>query len=151
MRQHLAQVDGATPAAVRSAVSEFRKMIRQPVVRGLLSKSQYSGDLFDSWDRIEVLNERPFAVRIDDRVLTGFIDRLVLLHRGGRIEAADVIDFKTDDLTRQDNEAVTQRTAIYRPQLQAYRDAVARMLGLPADRISARLVYAAIDRHVQID
>ena len=151
LRARLSRVEGVTAAAIHSAVGEFRRMIGQPGVRELLSKSQYASDLFDSWDAIEVCTERPFAVRIDDRILTGFVDRLVMLYRNGRVEAADVIDFKTDDLPAGDPEALARRTDIYRPQLQAYRDATARLLGLPVERVSARLIYAAIDRHVQID
>ena len=54
---------------------------------------------------------------------------------------ADVIDFKTDVLSV---EALADRVDHYRPQLEAYRQAASRFLGLPPERISLRLVFVAL-------
>ncbi len=151
LRTRLARVAGADSKMIKAAISDFKKIVRRPVLRSLLSRQQYQEDLFESWQTMTVHNERAFAVRIDDRILNGFIDRLVLLERDGKPAAADVIDFKTDQLASGDHKAVQKRTDIYRPQLIAYRDAVASMLGLPASCISARLMFVAIDQQVQID
>jgi ATP-dependent exoDNAse (exonuclease V) beta subunit len=55
--------------------------------------------------------------------------------------AADVIDFKTDAIPRGDAAALAARTDHYRPQLEAYRRAVARFAQLPEERVATRLVY----------
>ncbi|MBC7354394.1 MAG: hypothetical protein H5U08_18720, partial [Thermogutta sp.] len=52
--------------------------------------------------------------------------------------AADVIDFKTDDITP---DQLAARVEFYRPQLVMYREAAARWLHVPEDRVSARLVF----------
>ena len=42
------------------------------------------------------------------------------------------------------------RTAHYRPQIEAYRKAVARLAGLAAERVAARLVFTFGRRVVEI-
>ena len=44
-----------------------------------------------------------FCVRQADGLLSGKIDRLVLLERSRKVQAADVIDFKTDRLSGPDD------------------------------------------------
>ena len=88
-----------------------------------------------------VHRERAFAIRNGDQLLSGSIDRLVVITRGGEPIAAEVIDFKTDELAAGDSAALATKVAFYRPQLDAYRNAAAQLLRLPPDRISARLVF----------
>lgn len=57
---------------------------------------------FQSSPRLEVHNERRFAVRDDQRMLSGTIDRLVLIYDGDEVVAGDVIDFKTDAVSLDD-------------------------------------------------
>jgi ATP-dependent exoDNAse (exonuclease V) beta subunit len=92
--------------------------------------------------RLEVEREWPFLVREGERILSGQIDRLVLWYDGDRPSAADVIDFKTDRLDPGNLAALADRVEHYRPQLEAYRRALTRLFRLPADRVSARLVFA---------
>ena len=81
-------------------------MIKRDNVRNLLSLESYQETYllhFPSADRVlpdanrvEVQNERPFAVHLESGILHGVIDRLVLVYERNRLIAADVIDFKTD-------------------------------------------------------
>ena len=82
-----------------------------------------------------------FAVRDGDNLLSGFIDRLVLICDDQRPVAADVVDFKTDAIDAHDEPSVTAKVNFYRPQLAAYRRAVAQMFRLPELHVSARLVF----------
>jgi hypothetical protein len=50
-----------------------------------------------------------------------------------------VLDYKTDDVTKPGTQV--KRTEIYRPQLLAYMAAVARIFNLPAENVTARLIY----------
>ena len=68
-------------------------------------------------------------------------DRLVVLYDGDRAVGADVLDYKTDDLPGDDPRAVDARVEQYRPQLEAYRRAAARLLGLEPACVSARLLF----------
>jgi ATP-dependent exoDNAse (exonuclease V) beta subunit len=91
--------------------------------------------------RWQVFRERPFAVRDSDAILSGQIDRLVLLYDADQLVAADVVDYKTDALAAGDPQAVAARAEIYRPQLEAYRRAVSKLYRLAPERISARLLF----------
>ena len=137
------------------ALERFRDMLQQPTVRKTLSRAEYdpaeaqigapdvTRSLRNEPVRLEVQRERPFVVRRESALLHGTIDRLVLLYQGEQLMAADVIDFKTDRLT--DSAAVDAALAIYRPQLEAYRYAVAQWTHLPIARISARLLFLGRD------
>jgi len=91
---------------------------------------------------LHVYNERQFAVALGGRLCSGAIDRLVVAVSGGAAVAADVVDFKTDAIVAP---AVGQRVEHYRPQVEAYRQAVERLLGIPLKMVSARLVFVAVD------
>ncbi len=90
--------------------------------------------------RLMVDSERRIAVREEETVLMGYIDRVVLIYDGEELIAADVVDFKTDVL--KTTKALDERIEFYRPQLEAYRRALAKVLCLPAERISARMLFA---------
>jgi ATP-dependent helicase/nuclease subunit A len=102
----------------------------------------------------ELHRERRFARRTDGEVVTGVIDRLVLLRapadgqkRPGRVVAAEVLDFKTDEVA--DFAALEARAAVYDPQLEAYRDAVAGLYGLEPARVGGGLLFLAAGRLVE--
>jgi ATP-dependent exoDNAse (exonuclease V) beta subunit len=97
---------------------------------------------------LEVHRELPFALRQEDQLLNGSIDRLVLTRQAGRLAAAEVIDFKTDSVTSPNQ--LPELTEFYRPQLEAYRNAAERITGVPADRITARLVFLSADEVVSL-
>ena len=89
-------------------------------------------------------------MRTGDTITRGFVDRLVTLQAGSKAIAADIIDYKTDRIDLSDPEALAQRVEYYRPQLQAYKVAVGKLLGLPPERISARLAFVGIDQVVEV-
>ncbi len=151
LRARLQKVEGADSRTIGRAIAAFRKMLKRPVTAAVLQKAQFSNDLFQSFDDFLVENERPFAVRLDGGMLSGYIDRLVLLGRDGRIVAADIVDFKTDDMTPGDHEALQKRVDVYRPQIQSYRDAVAEIYDLGKEAVSARLMFVAIDQAIPVD
>jgi ATP-dependent exoDNAse (exonuclease V) beta subunit len=91
--------------------------------------------------RWDLQRERSFAVRDNDAILSGTFDRLVVLYDGDRAVAADVLDYKTDDVPGDDPRALDARVEQYRPQLEAYRRAAAAVLALEPARISARLLF----------
>lgn len=106
-----------------------------------------------------VQNERPFAVFSEGKLLNGFIDRLVLSFSplepgqkpGQKVVAADIIDFKTDRFNDPGSaKEINDRVENYRPQLEAYRRAVARLTQLSPEFITARLMFLSIDHMVNI-
>jgi ATP-dependent exoDNAse (exonuclease V) beta subunit len=134
-------------------IGRFRESLHKPAIDAALRKATYQqpasaedvcrvhaspGVKDPQW---EVFRERPFAVADAGGVLQGVFDRLVVLRDGSQIIGADVLDYKTDDVG-DDPRATDARVEHYRPQLEAYRRAAARMLGIPQSSVSARLLFA---------
>ena len=147
------------PAVVESVVDEFWSMLQQPTISALLHRSSYSDQvarrvlpnqiLFEPLTAT-VENERAFAVRMDQWIVPGTIDRLVLIHEGKSLIAAEVIEYKTDQLTGATTLQIDERIVEYQPQIVAYRRAVGQFAGLPLDRVFARLVFVGIDREFDV-
>jgi ATP-dependent helicase/nuclease subunit A len=104
-------------------VEDFRRMLDHTQVRVALSRGDREG--------IELWRERSFAVHVGDRMLQGVFDRVEIDRKTGR---ARLIDFKTD---RHTDAAVNR----YRPQIDAYRVALAAMLGWDVAVIDAMLLF----------
>ncbi len=141
------------------AVSEteqraFLRTLQQPKVQQVLRYERYQSEA-GAWlesivaqDRIrllqlEVRNEQPILYSGSARVLSGFVDRLVLVWSDDQVIAADVMDFKTDQVDSP--QALPARYQFYAPQLTAYREAVAGMLRIPLGHVRARLVFTEAD------
>lgn len=138
---------------IDDTLRQFHRMLQTPEIAEALSRQAYDQQagaflsphvrqsLHDP--RLEVHNERRFAVRDEHRMLSGTIDRLVLIYDGDQIVGADVIDFKTDAVSPDDLETLNATVEHYRPQQEAYRSAVAKMFQLQPEQISARLLLLA--------
>jgi ATP-dependent exoDNAse (exonuclease V) beta subunit len=138
--EHVRWIDDAAPAddelraiaarvcpeldsdAVEAQIARFRGWLEAPALRALLHRAPGA----------TVEREARFLHRDGDRLMEGAIDRLVLVREGGRVVAASVVDFKTD---------TPDRAALYRPQLAAYRAAVAAGYGLPPEAVTCTLVF----------
>jgi ATP-dependent exoDNAse (exonuclease V) beta subunit len=143
---------GASPADAARWLPEFRAALARGAVRDALTRASYlqtapwtkghdiRAELAGQRPRLEISRERRFAVRDRDAILSGSFDRLVLVYRDDRLVAAEVLDFKTDQVSFDRPEQLAERIAAYRPQMAAYRQAVARLTGLPLARIFARLL-----------
>jgi ATP-dependent exoDNAse (exonuclease V) beta subunit len=123
-------------------IEEFDRTLRQPSIAAALSRAAYPADA-----RLELAIEEPFVLREQDAILSGKIDRLVRVHREGRLVGAEVIDYKTDAIGEGGAEAIVEE---YRPQIQAYRQAVARMHGLPVQNVTAKLLLIEAGLAVEI-
>ena len=156
LKEHLLQ-KGPLPKKFDALSKRFAKLLEQPETKQLLSRQPYlqnyasqrvdESTIFDAL-RVEVANERTFAVRVDGKLMKGTIDRLVLVYEGDRLLAADIIDYKTDEIRKANLPAKIEN---YRPQLLAYQSAVAKFTRLPISRISARLLFLNSDLVVDID
>ena len=139
-------------------IAEFYDMIENDNVRKLLSRSTYqetymmefarTGEVVMEANRLEVHNERRFAVQLDGELLEGIIDRLILVYQGNKITGADIIDFKTDAV---DGSNLQELIGYYRPQMSGYRDAVSKFTRLPIDKISTRLVFLGTGQVINLD
>jgi ATP-dependent exoDNAse (exonuclease V) beta subunit len=121
-------------------LADFAGMLARPAIRAALSRGAYQDGQAGPIE-LEVLRERRFAVRQEGRLLAGAIDRLVYVYLGKQRIAAEIVDFKTDVVA--DAAALGQRSDFYRPQIEAYRDAVVSLTGLDRRRVAAKLLFVA--------
>lgn len=145
---------GSSGGEAEKWLGEFMRALRQPGLRAALSRDRYLKHSGAPWSqqaqivaelasppKLEVFRERGFAVRHGDKLLTGTIDRLVLVRSAaGPLAAAEVIDFKTDALAVEGAAGETLLDQKYAPQLAAYRLGVSQFTGLPPERVFARLL-----------
>lgn len=153
--QRLAAEIGELARQLDGPLASFGKMLQVPDVKHVLSRSYYraaealglAGGASSDWPArapdLEVLREYPFVVREGDELLSGNIDRLVLVRGGGKLLAADVIDYKTDAIPLGNDAALSDKVEFYRPQLAAYCRAVQQLFQLPPERVTSRLVFVS--------
>ncbi len=127
---------GSAGKDVEGHIARFRKQLAAPTIKEALSRKSYPPGT-----DLTVWRERPFALRTENGILTGSMDRLVVVKNGGKIVAADVLDFKTDEIAAGDEQALAAKVNFYRPQVEAYREAAGKMLKLEPALVGARLVF----------
>ncbi len=131
----IAEWEGAVTyeADVRArAIEQFTHAMASPGIRALLSRPE---------ERVQLWRERSFDVVLGNRWVTGTFDRVVVrLNDEGRALSACIYDFKTDDVPADDAQ---QQAALYHVQLSLYREALSRLLRIPAAAIRAVLIFTA--------
>ena len=133
LHELLETVTYAKPLDPEAAPAELKAMLKRPTVRAALSRR--FGDAEELW------RERAFVVPDGPRLLKGVFDRVAIERDAdGAAVAAHLIDFKTDHVAA-DSDVLRKRVETYRPQLEAYRQALSQMLRLDPKRITAELVF----------
>ena len=186
LRKIAAQL-GTGDLNVDRCISQFQSLLRLPQVAAVLSKRTYQpprslpfsplvqAELADGPCEIDLDRERRFAVQVDGQMITGVIDRLVLLRRNWQVIAADIVDFKTDAMpgggpgprakglepderrepaelaapqlsTLNSQPTAPDKVAAYRDQMRAYARAIGQIYRLPPGRVSTRLLMLATGR-----
>jgi ATP-dependent helicase/nuclease subunit A len=135
----LATARGYGGEALEDDLRSFRAALMLPNLRALLSRPGRE---------LELWRERRFQVVTGGTLHSGAFDRVEVERSGERAVRARVLDFKSERGTGEaELESLVER---YRPQLEAYRTALARMLALPPAAVSAALVFAGEDRIVEV-
>jgi ATP-dependent exoDNAse (exonuclease V) beta subunit len=134
-------------------IEEFRNMLQRQGVRESLLQEFYrktprklglghsitkeirSADL-----RLDVNIGRRFAIQEGATVVAGSMDRVVLIYDANQLVAADLVDFKTDVIPS--TQTLNDRVEFYRPQAEAYRRSLTKILKLSSDRIAVRMLFA---------
>ena len=80
--------------------------------------------------------------------MEGVVDRLILIYKDGALVAADIIDFKTDAIAKGELPA---KVEFYRPQMEAYRHAIAIQYGIEQEQIATRLVFVGTGDVVNLE
>ena len=127
-------------------IKDFFAMCELPEVRKILVRSSYPAS-----EAIDVELERRFAVHLQNKLLHGSMDRLVIRRKGNNVIGLEIIDFKTDRLMAGESESdfLAERQKIYAPQMGAYRRAVEKLY--PNVRnIATKLVFVSADKVVNV-
>jgi len=126
-------------------------MLELRSVRGALSAQRYKRNHFGQLpDQVEIDNERVINLVMNDRLISGTIDRLVVLIKDGKPYAAEIIDFKTD--AYDDSMTllwVQDRIDHHRPQLEIYARVVSELFDIPEEQIATHLVLLSGDEFVE--
>ena len=134
---------GFTADVALQLVPEFRSMLAQEAVRNAMTRP--------AAEVVKLKREWAFSTPVeqDGRVLLleGRFDRVVIQYRDGKPVGAEILDFKTDDIALEE---IPVRASHYAPQMQAYRAALAVLLGVNADVIRASLLFVSVGTAVAI-
>jgi ATP-dependent exoDNAse (exonuclease V) beta subunit len=134
-RSHWGLVD------LESLWKRWRKHYSHPAVLQLFASEHYGEkDHVGAATRVET--EHKFAVLLNGRLQQGSIDRLVLVLKNGKVIAAEIIDFKTDQQPSKGSkkEWIDLQVSQYSPQLNVYAEVVAKQFKLNANQIRKKLV-----------
>jgi ATP-dependent exoDNAse (exonuclease V) beta subunit len=151
--RQVAQPFRAAGLDIEAELHAFRRLLTVPQTRRMLSRDGYSNPAALGFSAaccaalqhpnvaLQVLRERPFAIREEEAIVQGMIDRLVLFCQGKRVIAADILDFKSEVIAISDTADIDGAVARYQSQLALYQRAMARHYVLDADRIITRLFF----------
>ena len=124
----------------QNAIDLFRKAVAAPEIRNALTRP--TGNVI-------LWREKRFEIVIDNRWLSGVFDRVVVLNdQNGKAQRATVLDFKSDEI--HDDRMMTESAEHYRPQMELYRSALSRILGLDPARIALKLLFLRLGKDYEL-
>lgn len=156
------EAPGVPAERINTWAADFRAQLVAPEVREALSRARYArsdgrgagskaGPSEGAQPSLTLERELRFVNRLPDGLMQGTIDRFVLVREGAEGAAnatqpaavlhAEVLDFKTDLVDGSDPSAVDAKVSHYRPQVDAYRAAVAERYGLTPEQVTGTLVF----------
>jgi ATP-dependent helicase/nuclease subunit A len=120
----------------QKAVGVFRRAVAAPEIRGVLTRPA---------GNVELWRERRFEIVIGRRWVSGAFDRVVVLRdHKGKAQGATVLDFKSDEIA--DDAALAELARQYKPQMEAYRSALSRMLRMVQSKVALKLAFVRSGR-----
>jgi ATP-dependent helicase/nuclease subunit A len=119
------------PALRRPVLEQFRNSLESEEVRRALGRREGEVDLW---------RERPFDVVLGQRWLSGVFDRVALRKEGsGKTAGGRIIDFKSDRV--HGDFEIEKALHRYRPQMELYGLALARLLNVALREIELQLIF----------
>ncbi|MGJ8724916.1 MAG: UvrD-helicase domain-containing protein [Roseibacillus sp.] len=139
------QIEWADTANPLPNKSEFPQETLTPVLKVMSDptcQQALSKPALEPNQTAELWREQNFEILLNDQWTSGTIDRVTIIKdANGKPLSASIIDFKTDQVS---NEAEAQDKAQnYQSQMESYRAATSALLNLPAEDISAQLLFTA--------
>ena len=133
---HLAMTEHCPPEVKKTLNSCFTN----PDIRTLFTKPETA---------TVVWRERAFSYVEGDQFTNGIFDRVVIYKtQDGTISRAEIIDFKSDRI--HPGNTLEQAIEHHRPQLEAYRKALAKIVGIDESVIEIKLLFTSVPQLVQL-
>ncbi len=133
-------LDNTTPDSDSAVKQTLEQCFENNAIRALFTPPQTTS---------LVWRERAFSYVEGDQFINGIFDRVVIHKDGtGKITAAEIIDFKTDRI--HPGNTLEQAAAHHRPQLEAYRTALSKIIGLDEAVIDLKLLFTHVPQLVQL-
>lgn len=137
--QAIKQWTATVPDSDEEAIAHFRQALFTPEFQTALKKP--GGD-------ITLWREKTFEAVIDDEWVTGTFDRAVIVRdETGQIVQAEILDFKTNEVNE---DTITETAGHYRPQLEFYAKALAKLTAFDHRRIVCKLLFTRLGRVVTV-
>ncbi|QQE10434.1 UvrD-helicase domain-containing protein [Planctomycetota bacterium] len=135
-------VQGLTDDEVKERIGPFKAMLKREGVQRTLRRR-------DGGDGDELWRERNFAVRIEGgKLMRGAFDRVVVHKNCGQVVGATLIDYKTDKY--EGEVGLKEKVDVYRPQVEAYRVAICKLLRLREEQVEVKLLFVGSGEVVSI-
>jgi ATP-dependent exoDNAse (exonuclease V) beta subunit len=134
-------VSHATPHSDKAPHSgEVRACLANTEIRALFTQPKTPATVW---------RERAFSIVEGDQFINGIFDRVIIHHDAdGALTRAEIIDFKTDRIHKSNT--INQATEHHRPQLEAYRSALSRIIGLDEAKIELKLLFTNVPAVVTV-
>ncbi|MBN2099436.1 MAG: UvrD-helicase domain-containing protein, partial [Dehalococcoidia bacterium] len=124
----------------QKAVGVFRQAIAATRIRRVLARPP---------GNVTLWREKRFEIVIGNRWVSGAFDRIVVLRdQKGKALGATVFDFKSDEVPEE--AALADLVRQYKPQMETYRSALSRMLGLGVAKVDSKLVLVRLGNVVDL-
>ncbi|MEN8862171.1 MAG: UvrD-helicase domain-containing protein [Lentimonas sp.] len=118
----------------------LRTCFKNPEITSLFTKAETP---------TTVWNERAFSYVEDDQFYNGIFDRVVLHHDATDTTIrAEIIDYKTDRI--HTGNTVEQASERHRPQLEAYRKALSKIIRLDEASIALKLLFTDVPKIIEL-
>ncbi len=114
------------------AIKQFRKCMKSPEVRLALARPPGNAQIW---------REKRFEIILDGKWVSGVFDRVAIFRdAAGAITGAAIIDYKSNRHLDTDAD-IRNKAGHYLPQMETYHRALSSILDIPADKISADLLF----------
>ncbi len=113
-------------------VDEFINILNKEEINDLLKKPD---------SECEVFREKSFASIINNKLVRGIFDRVIIYPNKEKPKKIELFDFKTDAVKTENEISITFEK--YAPQLELYSQALSQAYNIPKSEISKKLVLTS--------
>lgn len=138
---HALQLLDVSAEVAEDAFKQMKHALSFPTVQKALSRTGTAKQM--------VWLEKRFELILNNTWISGCFDRVVIeYNRDDAPVAAEIIDYKTSIIGNQQD--LIKKSQSYANQLQIYRQALARMIDLPEEKIRTLLIFTRTGNVVEL-